>query len=508
MKGTKQLQQGVKESRKLGNDIIVISDSFFEKIALIMLVLWIFSPIAAMFLSNLSDEDGYFRMTYKLYYMSESWYIILLITGFIGCILGVMTFMKSIRNPDAGNIEWKQYFKTNLSPLFLVLMLYWIVLSYLTGARLHKYLVGGFFSREGIISYIAFFGIFCCGYIISNKKMVVGIIKFFTWIAVILSILMLINNETLNMLFCLTLGSAAFFNINHFGYFLCMAVMSSLYLFETEKKSLPRLFLRIAMFSIITTALVINTSLGPYLAAVVALIGSLIMAIWLDKKRIKRVLIGIILFAVLSVVLNLSSGYLFNDLRILGMDFTSIFAGEAMDTIGSSRWGLWKNAVRLTATYPIFGCGPARYGDLSIYYFSEEMRPHNEVLEYSSTIGIPGLMFYLLSLFFYLKDLIKKRKQASLLVIGLSCILAAYLASSLFGCIMFYTSPFFFMFLGLSMKMLKETPEVEEEETEAEMIEEIIEETNEEAKEEINKEIEDVISNVTDEITVQKALSK
>lgn len=446
--------------RKFYNRLLAIPDTSIEKNALLILVTWSFSPIAAALFSTLSYENGQVNQIMQFYYLICGWYAILLITGFTGCLLGFIAFIKGSHKEATDNIGTKKYLAARLFPLLLFIMLFWSLLSYLSAPYPSLHIYGTPFKRDGILTYFASFGIFCCGYIISNKRLINVIIKFFTWIAVVQSVLSLLNIDVLNKILALTPASGMYVNINHFGYYACMAVMASLYLFEAEKKSLITKVIRMAVFVIISAALIFNNSIGPILATLAAMITSLILAIWLDKRRIKYALAGIIIFILLAVGINSFNGRLFSDLGILGFDFANVVAGEAEDGAGSGRWILWKNSIQIIKSWPILGCGPATYSDLSTYLFNESMRPHNEILEYAATIGIPGLLFYLSAIFVLIKEFLKKRKLVTPLVVGLCCVLIAYFVSSLFGVVMYYTAPFYFMFLGMAGKMVRKvTPE-------------------------------------------------
>ena len=435
----------------------IFSDTTMERIAFVILLLWIMSPILAMLFSNLSPVDGIYKMVYKLYYLTAAWYWILMITGFFGCILGIIAVIKSIKKVKENPIRPIAYLKSNLFPLLLLLLFYWSILSFLTAGDTKRYLIGGYFIRDGILSIIAYSGFFCCGYLIRHKKLVLLIMQAYAWIAVLQSILMMANIQSVNEFLCLTPGSSAFSNINHFAYYLCMGVMVSILLLEVEKKSLLNFIIGIARFSIISAALIYNGSLGPFLATIVALIGSLILAIWLDRSRVKLILLVSAIFLFITVMINLTYGYLLTDMSLLGSDFMNVLNGMECDSAGSGRWILWKNSVQYISAHPIFGCSPGHYTDVSQAYYGIGMRPHNEILEYASSIGILGALFYLSALLVCAIEFIKKRKAATALTTGLLCIVMAYLASSLFGVTMYYTSPFFFLFLGIASKNLRET---------------------------------------------------
>lgn len=311
------------------------------------------------------------------------------------------------------------------------------------------------YRKEGLVTYFAYYGIFCCGYVIRNKRFVKCILEFFTFSATLLSILMLINSQTLNDMLGLNDKSAVFSNSNHFAYYLCMSLMCALLLFETEKTSTLKLMFRITIFAIITAALVENESLGPYLAVAVGLVCSVILIIWLDKKKLKRVLIAIVVFIIVTFIMNISNNHLYIDLKIFGIDIFKIVKAQDRIHVGSDRWPLWMNGLRFITEKPLFGYGPdnlgAQYAKVNITID----RPYNELIQFAASLGIPAALFYIIALAVHFIVFLKQRKQVSTVEITMLCTVIAYLASSMFGNTMYYTSPFFFMLLGLSGGMQK-----------------------------------------------------
>ena len=235
-----------------------------------------------------------------------------------------------------------------------------------------------------------------------------------------------------------------------------MSLMCTLLLFITEKKSILKLVFRIAIFAIITAALVENGSLGPYLAVIVGLICSVILAIWLDKKLLKRVVIMVTIFISITIIMNISNNHLYKDLKILKGDISKI-ANESSDVgkAGTGRWILWVNGVRFISEKPIFGYGPDNLREQYAKVKISTDRPHNEIIQFAASLGIPAAIFYVIALAVHFGVFFKHRNQISRLEIGILCTIIAYLASSVFGNTMYYTSPFYFMILGISGGMQK-----------------------------------------------------
>jgi O-antigen ligase len=409
--------------------------------------------------ARLYGDPDWISLYNQMNMMTVKWYKLLMQLGLSGCIIGILSLLKNIRESRQDN-NTKQFFKDRIIAKFLLMMLFWGLISFIISGCNPTYIVGTDYRRDGILTYFIVAGLFSCGYLIRDKKYIKWIMELFTIVALIQSLLIIIDIDAINKQLGLTENSSVFFNINHSGYYLCMAVMCALLLYETDEASsrLKSLY-RLAAFAIITAALVKNRSLGPYLAAVCAIISSLILAIWLNKGRLKKLIKAIMLFIVVTLIMNITEGRLYIDLKILGLDLFRMFEGEEdISDIGSGRWILWVRGVRFIGDSPIFGCGPGALMDLYDTVYGDPNRPHNEFIEYAACIGIPGVMYYIMALFIYLKDFVKKRKYVSTFGFALLSVVIAYLVSSLFGVTMYYTSPFFFMIFGLSVGLLQETP--------------------------------------------------
>lgn len=467
----KKVLDDLHQMKSIGELIDYIPRKLIQSLAILILIIWTVSPITAMVyasLSRLYDDPDWLSQLNQMNMMTINWYRILVQLGLSGCLLGIVSFLKNVRESREQN-NTKQFFKERIITTFLLLMLFWCLISYIVAGCNPTYIVGTDFRRDGVLTYFAIAGIFSCGYLIKDKKYIRWIMELYTIIAFIQSVLIIIDIDGINKQLGLIDNSSVFFNINHSGYYLCMAVMCALLLYETDEKSSRfQSISRMIMFAIIVAALVKNRSLGPYLAAVCALISSVILAIWLNKGRLKKIIIAIIIFFLVTIIMNIFDGHLYIDLQIFGFDLFRMFEGEEdISDIGSGRWILWVQGIQMIAKKPILGCGPGGLTDLYAEITGTPNRPHNEFLDYAASIGIPGAMFYISALFVYLKNFVKKRKNETTFGLALLAVVIAYLVSSLVGVTMYYTSPFFFMIFGLSVGLLQETPyEKEKKETE------------------------------------------
>lgn len=450
LKKTKHIYRDIHQMKKISELIDYIPMQSIERVAAVLLIIWVLSPIIIMFSYNYNSTEGT-GLPLLLIFRHIFWYEILQTIGFLGCILNIVIFSKSIIKAKSEEVSIKQYIRNNLFFVFLCLMLIWSIFSCIASENFHISFNGTQYRKEGIITYFTYCGILGCGYIIRNKKYIKHILEIFTLSATILSILMLINSKTLNEFLGFSVRSTVFLQFNHFGYYLCMSLMCSLILIQIDIKSSPKLIARLAVFAIITSALIKNESLGPYLAVVVGLISSISLITWLDKRFLKRTLIAVGMFAIVTVTINISNSHLYKDIWTLGGDITKIVKETPdVDKAGTGRWILWRNGVRFISEKPLFGYGPDNLGDQYAKVKVGTDRAHNEIIQYAASLGIPAAIFYVMAMMNYFIVFIRNRKKISIVEIGMFCAVVAYLVSSMFGNTMYYTSPFFFMILGIS----------------------------------------------------------
>ena len=254
---------------------------------------------------------------------------------------------------------------------------------------------------------------------------------------------------------------SVFHNVNHHGYYLVVVGMASLILFLTEKGKSIWLWLWAACYAISVAAMVLNTSLGSWLA----LIGGYILCAafvvirnW--KTHHLRLIVAAGLLIVISTMLNLAIGQLAYDLSVLGSDIKKIAEGSSdAGFAGSGRWEMWLNGVRFALMKPWFGHGPENLENLFLAVGIPYDRPHNELIQFAASLGFPAMFFYVAGLAMHLRDFLLQRKKATVLVIGVFALIGAYLISSMVGNSMYYTTPFYMMLLGVSYGMMRETRE-------------------------------------------------
>ena len=287
-----------------------------------------------------------------------------------------------------------------------------------------------------------------------------------------------------------TVTSSVFNNSNHYAYVLSIAVIVAAVMF-IKTKNMWRIGYLIS-FVILTTMLIINDTFGAYLGIMIALVLMLIHAFITINENFEQivcVLISVALFTVLSmrivnpadeIIVKKNFDYISQSISaILGIekenevqetekqivgvsgeqyiveevvknneseqkDLSDVAAGDA----GSGRWKLWVGAWEIIKEKPIFGAGLENmiyeYADLGI----GEGRSHNLVLQLAGTVGIPGLLLYILGVTFIFFKALKYFKIWDTYTYMGMFVMVSYLISSLTGNSGFYTSGYFYIFVG------------------------------------------------------------
>jgi len=432
----------------------------WDKCAFVILVLWCLQPV-------LTAAAQIYHPVSGSIVSSLSFYLI----GICACIICLLYLLDRI-NYEKG-VFFLRIWKHQRWNVFLFAMLVWGGIAALLADNINIALMGTAYRLDGYLSYCIYAGFFGCAVIIGNIKILIKILKYFVGISVLLGILSLIAiipffNNTPNI-YCISLrymrGTSMFSNINHYGYYLVMAIICAMGLFLYEKsRKKSAMWLVAALFNI--WVLIDNNSFGCYIAVFVGLIALGFIFYTVKNKKI-RSFIPIFAFILLSVCLsplyNIGNNFfvLSNDISKLSDD-----SQDPAET-GSGRWTLWVQTVDNIIKKPFFGYGPegltGKFTQKIIdktgikqTVTSFQDRPHNEYLQHAAFIGLPALIFYLTALVMLFVSRIKNIKNISVAVLIAGCAVIGYLISAFFGNTMYYTTPFFFMLLGIAAHLSHE----------------------------------------------------
>lgn len=246
--------------------------------------------------------------------------------------------------------------------------------------------------------------------------------------------------------------SAIFFNGNHYGYFLVMALLIGLGLFLYSSDIRVR---AIGVLGLVLNSIVLalNGSLGCLIGAFFGMLFTLVITFLTRRDVIKLNLAVLGAFAVLFFVLAASTGMMTELFR----DASEILSGsDSASSAGHNRWLLWTTTFEYIKKKPLLGYGCEGLSDILMNDLHRG-NPHNEVLSYAAQFGVPAALAYVTGCISWIVAAVKDMKSsggAYAASYGPALIASVgYFASSLFGVTMFYTVPFFFIFMGIGMNI-------------------------------------------------------
>ena len=282
-----------------------------------------------------------------------------------------------------------------------------------------------------------------------------------------------------------TVTSSVFNNSNHYAYVLSIAVVVAAVMFiKSENIFVKSAYL--LSFTILTWMLIINDTFGAYLGVMIAFALLIIHAL-ITKKDLIYAFLVVAIFASASFSITNTKGekivvknfsYISQSIsdilgansdkeeedgntkkEIVGLsgeevlvenvqseekDLSDVAAGDA----GSGRWKLWVGAWEIIKKKPLFGAGLENM----IYEYSElgigEGRSHNLILQLAGTLGIPGMLLYVAGVAIIFFQALRFYKVWDVYTYMGMFVMVSYLISSLTGNSGFYTSGYFYIFVG------------------------------------------------------------
>ena len=367
----------------------------------------------------------------------------------------------------------KEKNKLAIMPIILLLcFLIWATISvfFATDIKLALFDYPG--RNEGLIMYFAYAIIFLGAFMLKDEHYKTIIIYFFLSTISMFCLFwfidyLFISRAVSFMGFNFTLPWA---NSNHSGYMLTMASLMSASIFLFSKQKNIKIF-GACTFGLFVFTCYFNNTFGCQIAILISIIMLSIISIVKDKQSYKKLLIMWAIF-VFATALDALLIFLFNLPRhnfiqsIIGL-FEDIFkiSKDALsleaETAGTNRWGLWKECFNNIASHPIFGIGINC--QMKVNPALEASRPHNEPLQFASTMGLPAGLFYISAIIITLILIFKQIKKLS--TETLVCLMGAmgYFVSSIFGVSIPYTFPIFILFLGLGIGGFNFNKEIKQE---------------------------------------------
>lgn len=468
----------VKQAQSLAELLGYIPAIYFEKVLLWLLGFFVLSPIVMIVLLNLGIT------IFNPYY-------ILLQMGYVGMIVASLLLYKRRQEKEKIKREELRHWASQYAVyLCLAGVLVWGILATLFSSDFVLSFYGDYYRKEGLLTIGAYAGIFMAAAGIHNEKLKTRLIEIFVLASFVMGMVVLFQwlgwpIKSVVYQFGVNDGVAfvpwggIFHNVNHYGYYLTMAIMAASGLFAFEQRK-PMTVLYMLAFGLLTWVLIENNTFGAYLGVCAGLF--LLLGVGMYRKdRFKRSLILVMVFVVISLLVNGRMGLVKNNMITLGEDIKSVAQVVTEDVeetssnknlgkennnsevisqkdavalatrSGFGRWILWTGAVKIIKEHPIFGVGP---DNLAAFYDKMGItwdRPHNEFLQIGASLGIPALILYLSGLGIALAKIFKNLKKMSKTGIIAFCAVGGYLVSAMFGNTMYYTYPYFLMFLAIAL---------------------------------------------------------
>ena len=339
----------------------------------------------------------------------------------------------------------------------LGLFLLWALVCALLGKNRVPSLIGEGYMRDGWLSYLVYASVFLCATAVRNEDYRRNILRCFAGVICFLALIMLVqesaDNAFLNYIFS-SRRASVFNQFNHFGYMLCMALitLAGLFLYDRRaKKWLHWLYLAGTIY--LAYALIVNDTFGAILAVIVSVPVVLIVYVRSGRKLNWRAVVPVLVLLLLAGLcfLMLSSGgnRLVKNFTQLEKDLVKIFthASDAGNA-GTNRFRLWQETVGVIKENPITGVGPE--GLVRNDSLTDNLLPHNTYLQIAAYTGIVGLLLYLAALFSFAKDRWRRIRRLEPMVLVAAGGAFAYLVSAFVGAPVFNTEPYFWLFLGIT----------------------------------------------------------
>ena len=271
------------------------------------------------------------------------------------------------------------------------------------------------------------------------------------------------NGHLYNIFDFNNIDTGVFSNSNHYGYYLLLVLLTSFLLFITEKTKVNK-GLYLISYIFILYYFIKNNTFGCYIAFTVTAIIYFIYSIYI-KKNITSSVIGLIIFVIMSFVVQIDGQslvsknviVLFNDIsKILNINLDNKEElnedNSNWEKAGSGRAVLWKYGIQFFLEKPIIGYGPENLEQEYARFDINQDRPHNLLIQLATTSGIIGMLSYCTAIgIIIIKGIRCFSRKDSVQKLVLFAVVA-YLISAMFGNSMYYTSPYFFIFLGWLMK--------------------------------------------------------
>lgn len=428
----------LKQCKNLKEIQETIPEAYYERGSFVMIHLMLFMIVAETAARYITRHQTFNEMIRYFYYV-----------GYI--VIAFAVIIVVIQSAGRGMTGIKEHFKKNPYDGVLLVMLLWSLISVLSSEDIKTAFMGNWFRQSGFRTYLIYASMYICGKNIKKQSVRLYIYLSFALAATVQNMLLITRH----------LGyygskAGAFYNPNHSGYFLTMAIMAIVGLISLECRMYIKV-IGVLMYILNVWCLIINDTFGCYLAVAAGLVFLSGILLVKNKKLNRMVVLSMLLFIAVSGWTDYKTDIISKNFGVTTKDIGKIANGsEDAGGAGTGRWELWVNAAKYMLQSPVLGCGPDCLTGIQKQQLDKDAgegnlsEPHNEYLQYAAEIGIPGAVCYVAALIMiciYNGKAIKKTEDSR---IYNGAVVFAYCVSAFFGVIMFYTAVFFFFFLGMS----------------------------------------------------------
>lgn len=427
---------------------------------LIMFVLGLFivSPFLQMLLRAIKGLDDQPLMVTSGYVRYYQWTVTIIhhIARFTAVIVLIWLILYSIVRKRAGKGDADRQSKKamigKLLPMFVfILFVISIILVTVIRGPNEYDLTGHPYMYESIYSYISYpLVFFFCGMMLKQEKHRKLLLYALLFTSLPINILALVDKWIVRIKLFNGGGlCAVFHNANHYGYYLAITIITAALLFVYEKTMWLKIFSTVCA-TVATIVLVINNTLGAYLAVLFVLILFVIYSFVIAKQHKLLSVILLLAFLLITVIMSFFQNTILSSIFGMFSDIGNIIE-DPIETqnnnhsSGIARWKLWTGTVKYLKDSPFLGFGVE--GLLNTHRIGT---PHNEFLQYAEFFGIQTSLLYITACALVLIRVLKNCKKLDKTTMICFFVCIGYLASSFFGVAIYYTTPYIYIFLGLT----------------------------------------------------------
>ncbi len=253
-------------------------------------------------------------------------------------------------------------------------------------------------------------------------------------------------------------NSGVFYNPNHYGYYLSFTILLSAGAAAWSERLAWRIIGWIS-YAVQLVVLILNNSLGSYLAVFAGMILVCIMERIVRQKLSRRTILLFCSFFVISILVTLFNADILNSILEFGFDLRRLL-GNDPDKLngGSGRAILWYYTLIYISEKPLLGYGVEGIAD-QLSRDGGLARTHNLYLEYAAFFGVPAALCFITGIFHNFLNGLKQKLSLDIDTMTALAATFSFAFSALFGISIFYTTPYFFMLIGLSFTILPKQAE-------------------------------------------------